>query len=326
MKLALACLPRRAARGGTRLLSSISDSKCLYSSSSSSSSNSNISGSCSSSSSHSIINSSSAPVHVRNSLGAGPRELTARADGRPLSWYSCGPTVYDCAHLGHARTYVCTDILRRVMAECHGLDVFYALGITDIDDKIMQRAQESGRNWKELALYFESDFKSDMRALGVAEPDVYLPVTEHVTNIIDYIKGIIDEGYGYVAEDGVYFSVSKLGDRYAPLGQNRGGAAEEEVGQDDSNGKATGKTEARDFALWKNVSSAEKSAASAADSTPAGSAGPLPLWDSPWGLGRPGWHIECSAMSHACFGSSLDIHSGGIDLLFPHHTNEIAQW
>lgn len=258
-------------------------------------------------------------MEIRNSLRDGERTLFIQPDGKPLTWYSCGPTVYDSAHLGHARTYICTDVLRRILVDYHSVDMYYAMGITDIDDKIIQRAKDSGKNWRDLAAHFEAEFKEDMRSLNVLPPDAYLPVTDHIPGIIDYIQGVIDSGYAYVADDGVYFSVNKLGDRYACLGHTQGGTVGLDV-EESSSVAQTGKRNVKDFALWKvNVD----------DSTNHPSlshVGPAPSWDSPWGEGRPGWHIECSAMTHACFGSSLDVHSGGIDLLFPHHTNEVAQW
>lgn len=256
-------------------------------------------------------------ISLRNSLNGGSTTLSPRGAGDPLTWYSCGPTVYDSAHLGHARTYICTDIVRRVTMDYFNIDVHYAMGITDIDDKIIQRAKLSGRNWKELAQHFEKDFKGDMRSLNVLPPDAYLAVTDHIPNIISYIQGVIDAGFGYVAGDGVYYSVAKLGSKYGSLGRGAADGAEETSSDLTSTGiEPTGKRSARDFALWKI----------SADTHATDSNGPAPVWESPWGLGRPGWHIECSAMTHARFGPHLDIHSGGIDLLFPHHTNEIAQW
>lgn len=253
-------------------------------------------------------------INIKNSLRGGSTTLEIKRDEKPLSWYSCGPTVYDSAHLGHARTYICTDILRRIITEYFNIELFFAMGITDVDDKIIKRADELGIHWKHLALKYEKEFKNDLRQLNVLEPDVYLPVTEHIPNIISYISGILNSGHAYQAADGVYFSVDALGEKYGCLGNNRVSA--EDPAEEDP-GEASHKKSKRDFALWKSVLESESGSISSVDA---------PLWSSPWGRGRPGWHIECSAMTHACFGSTLDIHSGGIDLLFPHHTNEIAQW
>lgn len=256
------------------------------------------------------VPSSPAVVRISNSLRGGSNVLSL-APSRPssLSWYSCGPTVYDSAHLGHARTYICTDIIRRVLQEVLQVNVDFAMGITDIDNKIIDRAITKGISAKELASRYEKEFLDDMEVLNVQMPNVLLRVTEHVPEIIEYISTIIKNGNAYVKPHGVYFAVHKVSGSYGKLGRvteapvAEGGAApegEEAAGVID-------KVDKRDFALWK-VTDSE------------------PCWDSPWGRGRPGWHIECSAMTHAYFGPEVDVHSGGIDLEFPHHTNEIAQW
>lgn len=193
-------------------------------------------------------------------------------------------------------------------------DVFYAMGITDIDDKIIKRAIESGKSWKDIALHYEADFKEDMQALNVAEPNAYLNVSAHIPDVVAYIQGILENGYAYQSKGSVYYSVEKLGDRYGLLGRNRAGVS---INHDGDLGNDHGKLNTKDFALWKVTPSDSK--VDPRQISP-------PSWTSPWGQGRPGWHIECSAMVHSCFGRHLDIHSGGIDLLFPHHTNELAQW
>lgn len=244
-------------------------------------------------------------VRISNSLRGGSKFL-AFSSSRPnsLSWYSCGPTVYDSAHLGHARTYICTDIIRRVMQDMLGINVDFAMGITDIDNKIVDRAAMKGIAAKELASRYESEFLNDMEALNVRAPNVLLRVTEHIPEILAYISRIIENGNAYVKPHGVYFAVHKVSGSYGKLGRVTEAESEDVIaGASDDNDKI----DKRDFALWK-VTSSE------------------PCWDSPWGRGRPGWHIECSAMTHAYFGSEVDLHSGGIDLEFPHHTNEIAQW
>lgn len=243
-----------------------------------------------------------AHIRVKNSLSSGSNIISKPSSDKPLTWYSCGPTVYDNAHLGHARTYICTDIIRRILNDYFKLDVIFAMGVTDIDDKIVKRAEETGQNWKALAQKYESAFLSDMKNLNVREPDALLRVTEHVEDIIEYVRKIHQSGKAYESEDGVYFSVSDLGSRYGKLGRSLA----DEVATDDLD-SAKVKRDPRDFALWKKTNT-------------------LPNWDSPWGKGRPGWHIECSAMTNSYFGPDVDIHSGGIDLAFPHHTNEIVQW
>ncbi|KFO35051.1 Putative cysteinyl-tRNA synthetase, mitochondrial [Fukomys damarensis] len=217
-----------------------------------------------------------------------------------LSGYSCGPTVYDHAHLGHACSYVRFDIIRRVLTKVFGCGVVMVMGITDVDDKILRRAREMDMSPAALARKYEEDFKQDMAALKVLPPTVSLRVTEMVPQIISFIEGIIARGYAYATARGnVYFDLRVRGDKYGKLvGVVPDPAAE--AGDSD-------KQHAGDFALWKAAKPGEVS------------------WTSPWGPGRPGWHIECSTIASSVFGSHLDVHSGGIDLAFPHHENEIAQ-
>jgi len=258
---------------------------------------------------------------VDSARGGGASALghaCAGASSRPLTWYSCGPTVYDSAHLGHARTYVTLDLLRRI-TEAHACrPLSYAMGITDIDDKILARAAERGVHPAALTSRYEGEFWEDMSALGVPPPSVVLRVTEHLDAIVDYIARLVGTGAAYVAEGhGVYMDVGALGGAYGELGPESarrpaplcGGG--EAAGSEGGEAAAPGvKRDARDFALWK-----VRGGAVADGST----------WPSPWGAGRPGWHIECSAMIHAWTGPQLDVHAGGVDLAFPHHCNEIAQ-
>jgi cysteinyl-tRNA synthetase len=240
------------------------------------------------------------PIRIRNSLVGGSTSLAIPRD-RPLTWYSCGPTVYDMAHLGHARTYICSDVIRRILTDFFRIEVTFAMGVTDIDDKIIKSAKSDGRSASDHANYFETLFVKDMDSLNIRRPDMLLRVTEHVPDIIKYIQGIIQNGRAYLGTDGVYFDVKALGAKYGKLG--RIGAPENQIEEE----LEFGKKDRQDFALWKLTDEE-------------------PNWKSPWGAGRPGWHIECSAMTHSFFGANVDIHSGGIDLAFPHHTNEIAQW
>ncbi|KAJ8600871.1 hypothetical protein CTAYLR_006981 [Chrysophaeum taylorii] len=239
----------------------------------------------------------SAALSVRDSATGKEVEMKKR----PLRWYACGPTVYDAAHLGHARTYVMLDMLRRV-ATAYGHEIEYAMGVTDVDDKIISRARELDVEPLELARVEEVKFFEDMGRLGCARPSRVLRVSEHVEDVIDYVRDIEAQGLAYQASGSVWFDVGKLGDLYGTFAEGRGtSAAAAGVG-----GK--GKKDARDFALWKGSKVGE------------------PSWESPWGPGRPGWHIECSAMTRAAFGDKLDLHAGGVDLAFPHHENEVAQW
>uniref|UniRef100_A0ABI7WHL0 cysteine--tRNA ligase n=1 Tax=Felis catus TaxID=9685 RepID=A0ABI7WHL0_FELCA len=216
------------------------------------------------------------------------------------SWYSCGPTVYDHAHLGHACSYVRFDIIRRILTRVFGCNIIMVMGITDVDDKIIKRASEMNVSPASLANLYEENFKQDMAALKVLPPTVYLRVTENIPHIISFIEGIIANGHAYsTAQGNVYFDLRSRGDRYGKLVGAVPSPATEPVDSD--------KRHPSDFALWKAAKPREV------------------FWASPWGNGRPGWHIECSTISSLVFGSRLDIHSGGMDLAFPHHENEIAQ-
>lgn len=336
------------------------------------------------------------------------KEIFVPQNGKRVLWYSCGPTVYDASHMGHARSYISFDILRRVLTDYFGYDVFYVMNITDVDDKIIKRARQNYlfenysseerslecllndvkaatnayklkidreedpdvksmlnrqlekslaaisaaeeateaideirrrmslletakdpvSDWldsklgstvsdhsifSKLARHWEEEFYRDMSALNVLPPDVVTRVSEYVPEIVDYVEKIIDEGFGYQSKGSVYFDTARFdgdpGHFYAKLvpeafgdqkalreGEGALSVAEEDV-----------KRNANDFALWKASKPGE------------------PAWDSPWGPGRPGWHIECSVMASCLLGSSLDIHTGGYDLKFPHHDNELAQ-
>ncbi|XP_040137650.2 putative cysteine--tRNA ligase, mitochondrial isoform X4 [Ictidomys tridecemlineatus] len=238
-------------------------------------------------------------VQVYNSLtGRKDPLIVARADA--TSWYSCGPTVYDHAHLGHACSYVRFDIIRRILTKVFGCNIVMVMGVTDVDDKIIKRAHEMKVSPASLASLYEEDFKQDMAALKVLPPTVYLRVTENIPQIISFIEGIIARGCAYPTVKGnVYFDLQSRGDKYGRLVGVAPGPAGEPGDSD--------KRHASDFALWKAAKPQEV------------------FWASPWGNGRPGWHIECSAMASMVFGGHLDIHSGGVDLAFPHHENEIAQ-
>jgi cysteinyl-tRNA synthetase len=219
--------------------------------------------------------------------------------------YVCGPTVYDYSHIGHARCYVVYDVLVRHL-RATGTRVTYARNITDIDDKILKRAQENGIEPGELSRRYTEAYWEDMKRLGNVSPDVEPKVTEHLPQIFEIIQTLIDKGAAYVSGGDVYFSVrsfpgyGKLSHR--KLDELAAGASERT--NDDETAR---KQDPADFALWKG----QKPEAWG--------------WSSPWGHGRPGWHIECSAMGKAHLGETLDLHGGGLDLVFPHHENEIAQ-
>jgi cysteinyl-tRNA synthetase len=216
--------------------------------------------------------------------------------------YVCGMTNYDYIHVGHARMLTVFDLVQRYLRSS-GYKVTYVRNVTDIDDKIIARAAEAGENWKDLANRFTLAMQEDCATLGLQEPDVEPRASEYVDAIIAMTQTLIDKGFAYVADDGdVLYSVRK----FAPYGQLSGKRIDDlragsRVKVDDA------KHDPLDFVLWKHAKPGE------------------PSWASPWGAGRPGWHIECSAMSTSILGSYFDLHGGGEDLKFPHHENEIAQ-
>ncbi|KAJ8599745.1 hypothetical protein CTAYLR_003427 [Chrysophaeum taylorii] len=236
-------------------------------------------------------------------------------NGRAVTMYVCGPTVYDAAHLGHARTYIQFDVVRRILRDVLGYDVTYVMNVTDVDDKIIMRSQERGVSAEALAREWETKFLQDMTALHVERPTAMPRVTEYVEEIVAYVGKIVENGLAY--EDGagsVYFDTRA----FAFAGYEYGKLVPESVGSAEllaeGEGKLTSvdasrKRDPKDFALWKASKPGE------------------PRWKSPWGDGRPGWHIECSAMIDATIGNggAIDIHGGGFDLRFPHHDNELAQ-
>ena len=229
------------------------------------------------------------------------RELFQPLDPADVRLYVCGPTVYDLAHLGNARAMVVFDVLARLLRHLYSR-VTYVRNITDVDDKINARAAASGEPIAAITARTTADFHADLAALGNLPPDQEPRATAHIGQMIDIIKRLIDNGHAYAAEGHVLFAV----DKYADYGALSGRSADEllagarvEV--------APYKRHPGDFVLWKP------------------SEDDLPGWESPWGRGRPGWHIECSAMSWQYFGASFDIHGGGQDLIFPHHENERAQ-
>ena len=240
-------------------------------------------------------------LQIYNSLTRQKEEFRPIEPGKARI-YVCGMTVYDYCHLGHARVLVAFDVVVRYMRAI-GLDVTYVRNVTDIDDKIINRANDNGEPFTELTERFIGAMHEDADALGVLPPDIEPRATTHMAQILAMIEKLIDNGHAYAAANGdVYYDVSSF-DGYGSLsGKNpedlRAGAR---VEVDEA------KNDPLDFALWKAAKPGE------------------PAWDSPWGRGRPGWHIECSAMSCDCLGNHFDIHGGGADLQFPHHENEIAQ-
>ncbi len=212
--------------------------------------------------------------------------------------FVCGPTVYDYSHLGHARTYVVFDVLVKYLRST-GREVFYLQNITDVDDKIINRAKEEGVSQNALARKFESEYIRDMHSLGIDAVSYYARATTHIPEIIDQIGRLIAKGVAYVTATGVYFNLDTFDGNGELSGQERAKRVSRVT-------DAT-KHNPHDFALWKTGEYGEYT------------------WDSPWGRGRPGWHIEDTAISEKYFGQQYDIHGGGLDLIFPHHEAEIAQ-
>jgi len=224
-------------------------------------------------------------------------------DPDDVRFYVCGPTVYDLAHIGNARPVVVFDVLFRLLRQIHGPDhVTYARNITDVDDKIIKAAQDSGETIDSITARTTAAFHADMAALGALEPTIEPRATGHIPQMIAMIETLIERGHAYAADGHVLFSVPSMPD-YGRLSRH----SLEELVAGARVEVAPYKNDATDFVLWKP------------------SIGDQPGWDSPWGCGRPGWHIECSAMSAEHLGTEFDIHGGGQDLIFPHHENEIAQ-
>jgi cysteinyl-tRNA synthetase len=238
-------------------------------------------------------------VRIYNTLGGKAEEFVPQENGK-VNMYVCGLTPYDSMHIGHARTFVAFDIIRRWLAKSYR--VFFVQNVTDVDDKIIRRANERGEEPVALSARFDAESRQEMKALGVQIADRYPKVSEHMPQIVALIGRIIENGFAYANESGVYFDVMKF-EGYGKLSK-----------QDLEQLKAGARIEVDekkrspvDFALWKAAKPGE------------------PWFPSPWGRGRPGWHIECSAMSACYIDGTIDIHGGARDLVFPHHENEIAQ-
>ncbi|MEM7316826.1 MAG: cysteine--tRNA ligase, partial [Planctomycetota bacterium] len=241
----------------------------------------------------------SVSIRVYNTL---TREKEAFQTVNPgkVGMYLCGPTVYGPAHIGHMVGPVIFDCVKRYL-EYSGYDVTFVVNITDVDDKLIKAATEKGVPMAQVAEEMTQDYLSNLAALGVDTIDEMPKCTDHMQGIIDFTSQLIDKGFAYESEGDVYFDVTK-DDDYGKLTNRSVDAAQGEGGEMSSR-----KRSPSDFALWKSSKPGE------------------PSWDSPWGKGRPGWHIECSAMSRAILGEEFDIHGGGLDLVFPHHENEMAQ-
>jgi cysteinyl-tRNA synthetase len=242
-------------------------------------------------------------LQIHNNLTK-QKETFTPIDAGNVRMYVCGMTVYDFCHVGHARALVVFDVVYRYLCHLYGeAHVTYVRNITDIDDKIIKRADENNEDTEQLTARFIEEMNKDADALGVIHPNEEPRATRHMSDILDMIQHLVDKGYAYQGANGdVYYDVSRF-ERYGRLSGKRmddlRAGARVEI--------AEAKDDPLDFVLWKSAKPGE------------------PAWDSVWGKGRPGWHIECSAMSTCCLGNHFDIHGGGLDLQFPHHENEIAQ-
>ena len=228
-----------------------------------------------------------------------------RARGRTFAMYVCGVTPYDTTHLGHARTFLTFDVIARLL-EATGQPVRYVQNVTDIDESILQRAARDGVGWRELGRREERAYLADMRRLGWRKPDVICHATKELPAMFALVRALERRRAAYVLPRGVYFPVSAH-PRYGELSRLSATAMKRILaGQDDAKLEDPGRRDPRDFALWRFVDDG-------------------PTWPSPWGRGRPGWHLECSAMIRHHLGDRIDLHGGGTDLIYPHHENEIAQ-
>lgn len=239
-------------------------------------------------------------LQMFNSLSGEKLPFTPRIAGK-IGMYVCGITVYDYCHIGHGRTFVAFDVIARYL-RFSGFDLTYVRNITDIDDKIIARAASLNQDWRALVAHFVDEMDADFAALNIAKPDQEPRATQQIDAIMAMIDSLLAQDKAYVAKGDVYFRVNQ----FAPYGRlSRQPLDSLKIGARVEANEL--KQDPLDFALWKSAKPGE------------------PSWQAPWGEGRPGWHIECSAMSKCCLGASFDIHGGGSDLIFPHHENEIAQ-
>jgi cysteinyl-tRNA synthetase len=239
-------------------------------------------------------------IRLHDTLSGKAVALKTREPGR-ITMYGCGPTVYNLAHIGNARTFLWYDLIRRYLSY-RGFDVTYVMNYTDVDDKIIERASIEDISPDAVARKYGRALEEDLRTLGVAPPDILCLATEHVEDMVKAVQGLIEKGVAYEADGNVFFSVEAFSG-YGKLS----GRSLEDMRAGERVEPSASKRHPLDFSLWKAVKESE------------------PSWPSPWGPGRPGWHIECSVMSTKYLGMGFDLHLGASDLVFPHHENEIAQ-
>ena len=254
-------------------------------------------------------------MKLYNTLSKTVEEFIPNEEGK-VKMYTCGPTVYNYAHIGNLRTYIFEDVLQKGL-EYLGYDVKRVMNITDVghltsdadtgNDKMLEGAKREGKDVMEIANFYTEAFLDDMRSLNIKVPEIIVKATDCIPTYIEMIQKMIDEGYAYLSNGNVYFDISKAKDYYKLSGKN---PDDLKIGVRDSVEEDVAKRNPADFVLWFTVSKFENQ---------------ILKWDSPWGVGYPGWHIECSGISYKTLGEYLDIHCGGVDNIFPHHSNEIAQ-
>ncbi|MEK6894312.1 MAG: cysteine--tRNA ligase [Nanoarchaeota archaeon] len=241
-------------------------------------------------------------MELYNTLTHKKEEFTPIKKGK-VGMYSCGPTVYSYQHIGNFRTAILADFLKRALTY-NGYDVKHIVNFTDVDDKTIRASQKEGLSLKKLASKYEDIYLEDLNSLNIIRPAKFLRATENIDKMVNIIQKLLKKEYAYKTDDGVYFSISKFKHYGEIAGLHKITKTKERIKMDEYD-----KENAQDFALWKFYSNEDGNV----------------YWDTDIGKGRPGWHIECSAMSMSELGESFDIHTGGMDLIFPHHTNEIAQ-
>ena len=241
-------------------------------------------------------------LRLKNTLTRTQEEFKP-LDDRAVRMYACGPTVYDYGHIGNFRTFVAVDLLRRYLKYL-GYSVTHVMNITDIEDKIIREMQAQGKSLSEFTEFYTAKFLEDLDLLNIEKPEMLPRATDHIPEMVDLMRRLADGGHTYVSDDSLYFSIGS----FPGYGKLSGLKVEGNVAGARLDVDEYDKADARDFVLWK------------APKTPN-----EPRWETPFGEGRPGWHLECSAMSMKYLGESFDIHCGGVDLIFPHHENEIAQ-
>ena len=242
------------------------------------------------------------PIHIYNTLSGKKEEFKPIKKGE-VGMYHCGPTVYDTAHIGNLRTFVMNDIIRRVF-EYENYHVTQVMNITDVDDKTMRKSKEENTTLEKLTRHYETLFLADIHSLNILTPHRLLRARDHVKEMIEMISILLEKGIAYPTKDGIYFSIGLFKSYGKLAGINLNDETRERIANDEYE-----KENPRDFALWKFKTENDGDVS----------------WHATFGEGRPGWHIECSAMATRALGPTIDIHTGGTDLIFPHHTNEIAQ-